>query len=143
MTLVFTRYISISESIFYLPIPPNRYIFHGAELEYFDSDADSDDEQGYFELVNGVETAPEYENIANKANHEIVHNSINSSARVHQNEKITNGDSLQTNDKDAHNITPAINKESYGQHGSLYESIETKQTEPTGTIEQFDALGKP
>ena len=72
-----------------------------------------------------------------------MHNSINSSTRVHQNEKITNGDSLQTTDKDAHNITPAINKESYGQHGSLYESIETKQTEPTGTIEQFDALGKP
>ena len=67
--------------------------------------------------------------------------SSNSSARVHQDEKIRNIDSLQTNDREAHNITPTI-KESYGQHENL-DSVDTKQTEPIGTIEQIDPLGKP
>ena len=69
--------------------------------------------------------------------------SSNSSACVHQDEKITNVDSLQTTDRETHNITPPINKESYGQHGNIYKSVDTKQTEPTGTIEQIDPLRKP
>ena len=32
------------DEIYYLAIPPNRYIFYGAELDYFESDSDDESE---------------------------------------------------------------------------------------------------